>query len=98
MHLKNLSNEYVTAMGKELFEQMPKTLLAAIAVSALTCGGDRLNEAAQEIAHEWFALHNNGIVPQKPSRLAEQLEREYQYRNNEPDGQVWLPDGGSIQL
>lgn len=95
MHLKNLSNEYVTAMTTELFEQMPKTLLAAIAVSALTCGGDRLSEAASEIAHEWIALHNNGIVPQKPSKLAEQLEQAYLARNNEPDGVIYIPGEGS---
>lgn len=61
------TNEYSQALGT-LFDETPKAVLAAIAVSALTCGGDRLEEAKARVAHEWRILHANGIVPQKPGK------------------------------
>ncbi len=63
-------NEYVDALGLAFFESCPKTVLAAIAVSALTIGGDLLDDAPALVAEEWAALHAAGIVPQPPSAAA----------------------------
>lgn len=64
-HLRARRNEYADALG-DLLDRAPKSVLAAIAVSALTSGGDRLDEAAEEVLSEWAILHENGIVPQRP--------------------------------
>lgn len=81
MNLNNKSNNYVDAMGLELFGAIPKTVLAAIAVSALTCGGDQLESAARRIALEWEILHGNGIVPQKPTACARNLAAQARAKN-----------------
>lgn len=65
-----ITNEYTDSVGRELYDSIPKAVWAAIAVSALTCGGDRLNEAAAAVVREWAILHSNGIVQQKPNKLA----------------------------
>ena len=67
MHVNNNSNEYARAL-EELFDKTPKTVLAAIAVSALTSGGDKLRMAKPYLLREWRILHENGIVPQKPPK------------------------------
>lgn len=72
MNLKNRSNPYVDALGPysvrgNLFEACPKTVFAAIAVSALTLGGDYLEEARDRLIAEWWVLFDNGIVPQRPT-------------------------------
>lgn len=67
MNLKNLTNEYQREMG-DLFDEIPKSVLAAIAVSALTCGGDQISTARARLAKEWEVLNLNGIVQQKPSK------------------------------
>ena len=59
-------NVYIDAMGRKLFERCPKTVLAAIAVSSMTSGGDFLDKASERIIDEWWALYVNGIVPQRP--------------------------------
>ena len=64
MHLKNLSNQYVEAITQELYDKTPKAVFAAIAISLLSNGGDRLEEAQAGILCEWYALYNNGIIPQ----------------------------------
>lgn len=69
---KNLTNDYQIELG-DLFEEMPKSVIAAIAVSALTLGGDYLDEAAVRAADEWQVLFDNGIVPQKPGKIARSL-------------------------
>ena len=51
-----------------IYQQIPKAVLAAIAVSFATCGGDRLEEAENNILKEWRILHDNGIVPQPPCK------------------------------
>ena len=66
MNLKNKSNGYVDAMGKDIFEKCPKTVLAAIAVSALTLGGDEIQHARKRILNEWKCLFNSNIITQKP--------------------------------
>lgn len=66
MHLKNHSNPYIEALDKGVFDKIPKSVWAAIAISALTAGGDRLPESTDEVIHEWWMLYYNRIVPQKP--------------------------------
>jgi hypothetical protein len=69
-----LSNEYSAQLGK-LYHEIPKAVFAAIAVSALTGGGDRLDDATAEVIREWSVLHRNGIIPQTPpARLLAALE------------------------
>lgn len=60
-------NEYAATLGP-LYDQIPKAVFAAIAVSALTTGGDHIEHAVAVILYEWGALHRAGIVPQKPTR------------------------------
>lgn len=59
------SNEYAGTIAR-IFDDIPKAVLAAIAVSALTNGGDNLDEALERVANEWLILWSNKIVPQKP--------------------------------
>jgi len=60
------SNEYAQALSGRLYEDCPRAVFAAIAVSALTVGGDYLNEADFRLLREWWALYHCGIVPQRP--------------------------------
>lgn len=62
------SNAYADSISYELFSAIPKSVFAAIAISALTCGGDQLDEATTKLIEEWNILHQNGIVPQAPPR------------------------------
>lgn len=65
MNLKNKRNLYADQLG-DIFDECPKAVLAAIAVSFATTGGDFLSEARERIAEEWHILHQAGIVPQAP--------------------------------
>lgn len=58
-----VTNEYADALG-DLYAKVPKAVLAAIAVSALTVGGDYLDEAQARLLTEWDALHDAEIVSQ----------------------------------
>lgn len=64
-----LHNSYAAQLGA-IYDEIPKAVLAAIAVSALTKGGDELEMAQARIADEWRILHENGIVPQKIGNAA----------------------------
>ena len=64
-HLKNLRNEYVATLGT-LFDRAPKAVLAAVAVSYASVGGDYLPLARINVLREWWVLYDNGIVPQRP--------------------------------
>jgi hypothetical protein len=70
-----VQNAYALSVGGALYEEIPKAVWAAIAVSALTCGGDQIDEAAKRVAAEWWALYDAGIVPQPPGRFARQVLR-----------------------
>ena len=59
-------NEYHRVIGK-LATECPKTVLAALAVSYASSGGDFLDRAERALAYEWQVLYDNGIVPQKPA-------------------------------
>lgn len=69
-HLGTTWNEYAKALGLPLFDDIPKTVLAAIAVSVLTTGGEQLDQAAALVCREWQVLYDNGIVTQRPSARA----------------------------
>jgi len=77
--INTMHNEYSKALGK-LFDEMPKAVLAAVAVSYASAGGDALDIAERVIAYEWRVLFENGIVAQRPTRhaykLADQREKE----------------------
>lgn len=61
-----LGNEYAAELGA-LYQAAPKAVLAAIAVSFATTGGDYIERAHAAVLREWWALYRAGIVPQKPS-------------------------------
>lgn len=69
--MAGLRNEYAYALGADLLNATPKNVLAAIAVSSLTCGGDQIAHAPELLLEEWTALHDAGIVPQKPPSRVE---------------------------
>ena len=74
MALNKLHNDYAAVLG-DLFDEMPKAVLAAIAVSLASEGGNSLDDAPARIAGEWEALYLNGIVPQRPPAAARALIR-----------------------
>ncbi len=59
-------NEYQMTLDQRVYAQCPKAVLAAVAVSALTRGGSDLEDATPRLVLEWWALFDNGIVPQRP--------------------------------
>jgi hypothetical protein len=64
------SNEYAQLIDPRVFEKVPKTVLAAIAVSLqakLGVDGDwNAESVTKALRKEWTTLYQNGIVPQKP--------------------------------
>lgn len=74
--LKKL-NRYVGAIGAGVYEDCPRAVLAAIAVSSMTCGGDHLDKGRSRILAEWDALHVAGIVPQSlPEKYRRFIQEE----------------------
>lgn len=70
------TNEYAQILGTEyegLYRDMPKAVMAAIMVSFASNGGADLEGASARIAKEWEILHANGIIPQRPSKLAREI-------------------------
>ncbi|TAN03098.1 MAG: hypothetical protein EPN36_13955 [Rhodanobacteraceae bacterium] len=71
------TNCYQQALAEALYRECPKAVLAAIAVSALTQGGDFVDEADQRLVTEWDVLHGNGIVPQPvPGKWRSKINHE----------------------
>jgi hypothetical protein len=64
--VSKLLNGYACSVEQDTYEQTPKAVWAAIAVSALTTGGDFIEHADRRVRREWWVLYRNGIVPQKP--------------------------------
>lgn len=60
------SNDYARVLDRDLYDKMPKTVLAAIAVSFATELSGDISEAQDKILEEWRILNLNKIVPQKP--------------------------------
>lgn len=65
MRLGNITNPYAEALG-DVLDKAPKTVLAAIAVSYASVGGDYLELVRENVLREWWTLYENGIVKQKP--------------------------------
>lgn len=63
-------NDYVTGFDRDLYRDTPKAVWAAIAISALTNGGDHLGEAERRVVDEWRALHTARVIPQQPPKGA----------------------------
>lgn len=63
--VSKIFNEYADQVI-EIYGSCPKAVFAAVAVSALTTGGDKLEQAADLFMDEWWALYDAQIVPQKP--------------------------------
>lgn len=60
-------NQYAALL--ENFDEIPKSVLAAIAVSlALLQNEEDLSSVSKIINDEWRVLHENGIVPQRPRK------------------------------
>lgn len=67
MGIFKTENGYQKLISRELYEKIPKAVLAAIAVSYLL-NHQNVNQENIDIdlKREWATLHENGIVPQKP--------------------------------
>lgn len=71
-HVHALWNEYAAKLAGDdcaasgTIDKIPKMVALAVAVSALTLGGDQLDFARDRFITEWWTLFDNGIVPQKP--------------------------------
>ena len=82
MNIQYRGNEYVRKIPR-LFNECPKTVLAAIAVSYASSGGDHLEIAERNLCYEWVTLFENGIVPQRPPQWAFNLHKVYQKADEE---------------
>lgn len=58
-----ISNQYANLV-EAVYSDIPKAVFAAIAVSALTNGGDDFQGIDATLIKEWHVLHLNEIVPQ----------------------------------
>lgn len=72
-----LLNEYAAVLyDSGMYASVPKAVLAALVVSYASTGGDLLQSAEgtgkmlHNVADEWRILHEHGIVPQRPSKMA----------------------------
>lgn len=60
-------NRYAALL--ENYDEIPKSVLAAVAVSlALLQNEEDLSAVSKIINDEWKVLHENGIVPQRPRK------------------------------
>ena len=61
-----ITNNYARACDG--FDKTPKAVYAALAFSLAVrlAGNDDTEDANRILLNEWRALHENGIVPQKP--------------------------------
>ncbi len=67
MKTNNKTNDYVRALPPGMFDGMPKTVWASLAISfALLCSDEDFEKAVERISEEWKLLHEGGIVPQRP--------------------------------
>ena len=64
--LNKIGNTYADELGS-LYNDAPKAVLAAIAVSFGTSGGDEIEKAQENVLREWWILFENGIVTQRPT-------------------------------
>ena len=64
--MSTLTNDYVMGLNPGIFDKCPKAVFAAMAISALTSGGENIEIASNAVLDEWWCLFACGIVPQKP--------------------------------
>lgn len=71
-------NQYSSLLPRKFYESCPKAVLAALAVSYASQGGDHLGQIDAKLLKEWWVLFENGIVPQKPPmpQPADEIELE----------------------
>ncbi len=63
----NIHNEYVDVLPGTFYADIPKAVWAAMFISYLrNLHNVEKTDLLVEIMREWYALHDNGIVPQKP--------------------------------
>lgn len=67
-----VQNSYARALP--FYSKIPKAVIAAIAVSFASRGGEDMLGMSQAILREWEALHANGIVKQKPLKYGETMK------------------------
>lgn len=62
-------NQYAAMLG-DLYNEAPKAVLAAIAVSfaVILDGEERHERAANAVLSEWWTLYDAGVIAQKPPR------------------------------
>lgn len=58
-------NSYQGLIDLRLYEACPKAVFAAIAASFIINHQAR-GELSAELLREWYTLHINGVVPQRP--------------------------------
>jgi hypothetical protein len=67
MHLNFKSNEYADLINNDLYDKLPKTVLAAIAVSfIIRLEGNIIDDIDGYLLDEWKTLYQNKIVLQRP--------------------------------
>ena len=59
-------NQYKDLLGDALYRDTPKAVLAAIVASYILREGFPQGAVPSHMLNEWWALHWNGIVPQRP--------------------------------
>ena len=68
-------NSYQKILSAEFYQKIPKAVLAAIAVSyVINWQGTDQEQAEENILAEWYTLHGQGIIPQKPFREVKNAE------------------------
>lgn len=64
------SNHYVEMIGESFFDQCPKSVFAALAVSlSIQHEKSSQHDIREALLLEWHSLHKRGLVPQKPVKL-----------------------------
>lgn len=62
-----LTNSYVQSLPPGVYDETPKSVWAALAVSlCLQLNEEDWRSLPDDIRAEWKALYDNGIVPQRP--------------------------------
>jgi hypothetical protein len=61
-----MHNDYSKTISPKLYVRIPKAVLAAIAVSFATNGGELLDDVDTLLLNEWAILFENKIILQRP--------------------------------
>lgn len=64
-----IKNQYARAISRKLYDDTPKAVFAALAVSYITNRDNvEFEDIDAAVRDEWATLYANGIVPQRPPR------------------------------